>query len=109
MTNSPSSPTTDPRLLQLAPEDNVLSAKETIPAGESLAIHGVRITVDREIPTGHKLALTAILAGEKVIKYAAVIGSATEDIGVGDYVHVHNVKSDYLPSHTLDDSGQRFL
>ena len=102
-------PTTDPRLLQLAPEDNVLSAKETIAEGESLTINGAWITVDREIPTGHKLALAAIRAGEKVVKYAAVIGSATEDIGVGDYVHVHNVKSDYLPSHTLDDCGQRFL
>jgi hypothetical protein len=33
-----------------------------------------------------------------VVKYGAPIGSATRDIGPGEYVHTHNVKSDYLPT-----------
>ena len=30
--------------------------------------------------------------GEYVIKYGEVIGVATKNIGVGEHVHVHNVK-----------------
>jgi hypothetical protein len=33
-----------------------------------------------------------------VIKYGAPIGSATRDIAPGEYVHTHNLKSDYLPT-----------
>jgi hypothetical protein len=35
------------------------------------------------------------------MKYNCPIGSATAPIAAGDYVHVHNVASDYLPTYTL--------
>jgi hypothetical protein len=91
-------PQTDSRLLRLAPEDNVCVAAAAMPAGETIAIDGRPVTLLRHIATGHKIALRAIAAGEKVIKYGAPIGSATRDIGPGEYVHTHNVKSDYLPT-----------
>ena len=31
------------------------------------------------------------------------IGSATRDIEPGEHVHLHNMKSDYLPTYTLED------
>ena len=40
-----------------------------------------------------------IAAGEKVFKYGAPIGSATQPIAPGDYVHTRNLKSDYLPTY----------
>lgn len=46
-----------------------------------------------KIAKGHKFALEDIRKGEKVIKYGAPIGVATENIAVGDWVHVHNVKT----------------
>ncbi len=46
-----------------------------------------------DLPMGHKIALTDIRAGEKVIKYGYPIGVATEDIKKGDFVHTHNLKS----------------
>jgi len=94
---------TDPRLLQLAPEDNVAAAKTTIPAGESILIAGQRVVLGQAIPTGHKVAIARIAAGEKVRKYGAPIGSAACDIRPGEYVHTHNVKSDYLPTYTYDN------
>jgi hypothetical protein len=35
------------------------------------------------------------------------IGSATQDIAVGEHVHLHNMKSDYIQTFTLE-SGQTF-
>jgi len=88
----------DPRLLRLAPDDNICVARTTIAAGETIWIGGRDVTVPVPIPTGHKISVRAIAAGEKVFKYGAPIGSATQPIAPGDYVHTHNLKSDYLPT-----------
>ncbi len=53
----------------------------------------VTLTGEGNIPAGHKIALKDISRGEKIIKYGEVIGVAKEDIKKGDWVHVHNVKS----------------
>lgn len=89
---------TDPRLLVLAPGDNIAVARQEIAAGTRLLLAGHTVLLGRDLGFGHKLALAAIPAGAKVIKYGAPIGSATTDIAVGDYVHNHNVASDYLPN-----------
>jgi altronate dehydratase len=89
----------DPRLLQLAPGDNICAARTAIAAGETIQIDGRDVTVPVPIPTGHKIAVRAIAPGEKVFKYGAPIGSATQPIAPGDYVHTHNLKSDYLPTY----------
>ena len=44
------------------------------------------------IPSGHKLALKDIEAGEPIIKYGELIGLATTKIRKGEHVHVHNVQ-----------------
>ncbi len=88
----------DERLLLLSPADNVLVAIRGIEAGSSLAIGGQQVDVPERIPLGYKLAARHIAAGEKIVKYGAPIGSATRDIAVGEVVHVHNMKSDYLPT-----------
>lgn len=94
-------PETDRRLLQLSPDDNVAAAAQAISAGEAILIFGQCVTLPRDVPTGHKLAIRPIAAGAKVLKYGAPIGTATCDIRPGDYVHTHNVRSDYLPTRTL--------
>ena len=50
----------------------------------------------------------SIRAGEKVLKYGAVIGTATSDIGRGEHVHTHNLESDYLPTYT-HEAGKSFV
>jgi altronate dehydratase small subunit len=49
--------------------------------------------VGEEIQFGHKFAMEAIKKGQNVVKYGEVIGQATQDIGQGQHVHVHNVES----------------
>jgi len=105
MTDSPERETVVPRLLKLAPEDNVAAATTTLEAGESITLGGRAVAVPVRVPTGHKVAVAPIAAGEKVVKYGAPIGSATRDIGPGEYVHTHNLASDYLPTYTLDGSN----
>ena len=93
---------TDSRLLILSPRDNVAVAREAISAGETLLVSGRTIVTDIRIGMGHKIALLPIGAGEKVLKYGVPIGSATAEIAVGDHVHLHNIRSDYTPTHSLD-------
>ncbi len=51
-----------------------------------------------DIGPGHKVALCEIAAGEKVRRNNVAIGSATEDVAAGEHVHLHNLKSDYIPT-----------
>ena len=93
---------TDPRLLLLSPDDNVFVVRRPICAGEELMVEGTACTLPKTIPLGHKLARWVIPTGTKILKYGVSIGSATADIPVGAHVHVHNTKSDYTTSQTLD-------
>jgi len=92
---------TDARLLLLSEADNVLVARSRIRAGSAIAVAGAAVTLAADLPLGHKLARRPIRAGEKIVKYGAPIGTATEAIAAGAPVHVHNVKSDYTPTYHL--------
>jgi altronate dehydratase len=87
-------------LLQLDPHDNVCVALVEVRAGDEVAFGDQSITAKNDIPMGHKIAVRPIAAGEKIIKYGASIGSATQPIQPGEHVHVHNLKSDYIPTYT---------
>jgi altronate hydrolase len=78
-----------PNTLKIDPSDNVVIALRPVEPGQ--LVDGV---VAREaIGAGHKLAATEIHAGEPVVKFGYVIGTATVDIPVGAFIHTHNVKS----------------
>ena len=99
-----STKTTDPRLLILRDEDNVCVACTVIEAGTSLVIEAQKVTLYQALYVGHKVARRPIQVHEKILKYGAPIGSATQKIAQGEAVHTHNLKSDYIPSYTLDDA-----
>lgn len=94
---------TDRRLVRLDAADNVVAVAVTMEKGATVAFEGAMITFAQRVPTGHKVAVAPIAAGEKVLKYGAPIGSATCDIRPGEYVHTHNLASDYLPTYTLEN------
>jgi (2R)-sulfolactate sulfo-lyase subunit alpha len=87
-------------LILLAEEDNVLVCRFPVRAGQPLVIDGGTVTADADIDTGHKLARRALAAGEIVYKYGAPIGSMIKDVAAGGHVHLHNMKSNYIASHT---------
>jgi hypothetical protein len=98
----------DPRLVLLAPEDNCVVVAQALRAGDHVTIDGEPVAVARSIGVGHKLARRAIARGEKVLKYGAIIGTASAQIARGEHVHTHNLESDYLPTYTLE-SGRTFV
>ena len=80
-------------VLVISEHDNVATALEALEPGRGLEISRGTVTVRDAIPRGHKVALTAISAGEAVIKYGSPIGVASVDIEAGRHVHTHNVSS----------------
>ncbi|ODS73599.1 MAG: altronate hydrolase [Cytophagaceae bacterium SCN 52-12] len=90
------------KLLRIHRDDNVLVVKRLIGAGEMMRFDGEELVYEYPIGLGHKIAAEFIPKGGKVIKFGIPIGSATEDIPRGAHVHLHNLKSDYLPTFTLD-------
>jgi len=87
-----------PPLLLLHPDDNILVARRDIPAGELVEVDGERFAMPAAIELGHKLARCALEADTRVLKYGAPIGSMKLAVARGEHVHLHNLRSDYLPS-----------
>lgn len=99
---------TDTRVIVLAPGDNVAIAKSDIASGTTLTVMGQSVTLETRVEVGHKFAFKKVAKGEKLTKYGAPIGVATQDIAPGDYMHIHNVTSDYIPTYTLDEGHEFF-
>lgn len=99
-TLTPTESPTINQLILLHPDDNVLICVAPIAAGDVLPISGGTIPAREGITVGHKVARSTLSAGDKVIKYGAPIGSMTAAAGVGEWIHMHNMKSDYIASHT---------
>jgi altronate dehydratase len=96
-----------PRALLLHPDDNVLVCVQTLCQGEKVQVDDKDIELRDDIAVGHKLARRDIAAGEKVLRYGAPIGSATQAIPRGAHVHVHNLKSDHIASHDRTVTHER--
>jgi altronate dehydratase small subunit len=87
-----------PPLLLLHPDDNIVVARRDIVQGERVDIDGESFTIPAAVELGHKLARRALEAGARVLKYGAPIGSMKVAVARGEHVHLHNLRSDYIPS-----------
>ena len=81
------------KVIVISARDNVATALEPLSPGQSIDVSGGTVVVREAIASGHKVALSRIAAGEPVLKYGNVIGTASVDIEAGTHVHVHNVAS----------------
>lgn len=93
------------RLLLLDPADNVLIAVRSIAIGDPLPIDGDMVAAQENIPVGHKIARTDLGEGEKALKYGAPIGTTTCAIPRGAHVHAHNLRSNYIATHSREDDA----
>jgi len=105
--------------LHLNPQDNVVIARQALPAGSLLVWpDGSQVALPDPIPAGHKLALTALEAGQPVLRYGQEIGTAAQPIAKGAHIHTHNLRSgrpdkvytfsqDLRPVEVLPPSEQR--
>ena len=81
-------------LIVLDPSDSVGVALRALRPGERIERAGASLVAGARVPSGHKIALRDVAAGERVIKYAQLIGVAREPIPAGAHVHTHNL--DYV-------------
>ncbi|NIJ35003.1 UxaA family hydrolase [Sphingomonas oligoaromativorans] len=88
------------QLILLHEDDNVLVVVAPVEVGDMLTVAGGTVPAREGITVGHKVARHALAAGDKVIKYGAPIGSMIAPAEPGEWVHMHNMKSDYIASHT---------
>ena len=79
--------------LKIHPKDNVVVTLKALNAGDEIALEGTTIKLNSDIPLGHKIALTALKAEDKVIRYGYAIGSAKKAISKGEHVHTQNLKT----------------
>jgi hypothetical protein len=84
----------------LSPIDNVAVCRRSVTAGEMMVIGDDTIVANCDVPLGHKIARRFIPTGADVVKYGVPIGLATADILAGDWVHLHNLRSDYMSADT---------
>lgn len=78
-------------------EDNCATSLAEIPKDAKVELNGGKVMkINQDIPLGHKFALKRINKGDLVKKYGEIIGVATEDIELGDWIHTHNLRSYYL-------------
>jgi altronate hydrolase len=75
------------KTIRLDAADNVVTASVPIEVGTGVE----SVTAKALVPRGHKIASRTIPAGGAVLKYAQVIGYASEEIQAGAHVHTHNL------------------
>ncbi len=82
---------------QVHASDNVATLLGEAAAGALLEIVGPvggrDLTAREKIELGHKVALAAIPEGAPVTKFGVVIGIAMRTIEPGEWVHLHNCRS----------------
>jgi hypothetical protein len=90
---------------QIHPADNVAVLLQNCAAGP-LRVVGAKVMIielPASIALGHKVATADLAPGSFVIKFGVPIGVATAPIKVGDWVHLHNCRSQLDErSSTLD-------
>lgn len=81
------------KTIKINPADNVAVALEALKANETIEVEGQVLTLNTDIPAGHKFLLTDLTAGENIIKYGYPIGHLTESRNQGDLVSHHHIKT----------------
>lgn len=80
-------------VIKIHPMDNVAIALSDLPQGFLLPLDGKEITLQQQVLSGHKIAITTLSKDAHIMKYGFPIGHATEEIPAGSWVHSHNMKT----------------
>jgi len=80
-----------PDAMQVHAADTVAVALRPLQAGEQVSLGRSTSLVVEDIPQGHKFALKAHEADDRVVKYGLPIGRASAAIALGGHVHSHNL------------------
>ena len=99
------------KAIQIDGRDNVATVTSEVMKGEAVEVLSpegevlVKPKVADDVPFGHKIALRDLGKGDEIFKYGEVIGIASEAIGLGAWVHTHNVESARVPTSKFGEYG----
>lgn len=94
-----------PRCFKINAQDNVATLLDDAPAGalRVLGEENRELQSFEPIALGHKIAICDIAEDQPIIKFGVTIGRASKPIRAGEWVHLHNVASEYdQRSQTLE-------
>ena len=92
------------KAIQIDEKDNVATVTSDVETDETIDVissYGeiiIKPKTSMATPFGHKIALTDLKKGDKVVKYGEVIGVASTTIRAGEWIHTHNVESAAVPT-----------
>ena len=80
------------RYLRIHPDDNVLVALKTLPAGTSVLLENEYLVLPGEVPAKHKFYLKEMQKGESVIMYGSLVGRVQTSVPKGSLMTPENTK-----------------
>lgn len=79
--------------IKINSKDNVIIVLRDYKKNEVIKIDEKEVKVLQDITKGHKIAIENIAKSKNILKYGMPIGVALEEIKIGEWVHVHNTKT----------------
>jgi len=80
------------KVLQLDPRDNVLIALADLQRGEQVSFKGRAFTLTSDVPAKHKFPVRDIAAGDGIVMYGVLVGTAVTSIREGERLTPLNVR-----------------
>jgi altronate hydrolase len=80
------------KLIKVNPSDNVAVALVNLTAGEIISFEGESITIESDVKMKHKIAMTPLNIGDRIIMYGVLVGKASARIEKGGLLSTLNVK-----------------
>jgi altronate hydrolase len=102
----PGNATTQSRVLQLAPRDNVLVALTDLRKGESVSFSGKDYVLSSDVPAKHKFVTQDLAAGGEIIMYGALVGRAVDPLRCGDLLTTRNIRHAAAAFHETEKVGR---
>ncbi|MFH7013572.1 UxaA family hydrolase [Flavobacterium sp. FlaQc-52] len=83
---------TQKKIIKVNPTDNVAVALVNLTAGELIHFEGETIVIGSDVKAKHKIALTPLNTGDRIIMYGVLVGKSSERIEKGGLLSTLNVK-----------------
>ncbi len=98
--------TTQSRVLQLDPRDNVLVALTDLRKGERVSYAGKEYVLSADVPAKHKFVTQDVSAGGDIMMYGVLVGKATEALRSGDLLSTRNIRHAASAFHEMEKVGR---
>ena len=94
-------------VIKIHPDDNVVVMTTDVSEGDVIRGEDIEMLVNQDLSLGDKVALHDLSKGDHVYKYGLAIGSTNKSITQGEWVHLHNMQSDYVPTYVFNGSDEQ--